>query len=990
MSKKLIILLSLFITTITFSQTVSEKFDRAMAAFHSEQFAQANRLFEEFFHEYKITDEMYASAKFYSADALLKLGRKDEAAIGFEYIVSNFFWTNFRYKALYNLGLIYYDSRKFELSRNRLNKLLIDYPETEYTGSALYWIGESYAEQNKLEEAIRFLENAAADKQNNKFADYSIYTLATVYEKIGDYESAVKNYDRLLTEYRNSPLAVSAQIRIGICYFKLKDYQASILELKNPILTNLPEDLYSESLYLLALSHYRVQQYYEAEKSYNEIIQRFPGSKLFRDAQYGLAWTLFQQKKYKEAFRVFDFLSNGNDSLAIKSFYWKGEGKRYAGQYQEAFEIYRQFLEKYPNHELTDEVQYQIGALYFNNKNPDLASRYLITSSGAQDKLIRAKSLTLLGEIELSKKEYSSARNYFEPVLRISEKDANIQNRSLFGLGVALYNLEQYSEATEKLLEIDSREPKFETQKVNFYLAENYFVLGNYNEAVKRYNNAFGDDETINQQALYGKAYSYFNRGDYENAALQFADFVKKYPASNRTPDARIRLADSYYGSKNFTQASNIYRDLFKAGSTDISAPYANYQYAQALYKSGRVNEAIAEFAQLQSKYPNSEYAEGSLFTIGWIYFQQGKFDEAISRYRDVLVIYPKTSLEPIIYYSIGDSYFNLGKYDSAIENYENVITKFPASNYIFDAVNGIQFSYVAMGTPERAISFIDEFVTRNPNFKNADQIFFKKGEIHYGLGQYENAQRSYREFVARYPGSNLVSDAYYWIGKSAQSLNQFEEAIVNFDRVFRDFKSSETAAASILEIGNIHRATGNYQAAVSVYDNGIKELSKSPRLPEILFNKGNTLVQMEKFSEAYEVFDEVAMYYPNTIFADKSKFEMGLIELALGRYVNAENLFRSLAEKRDDDLGAKGQYHQGLSLFEQGKTTDAISALVRVRTVYSTYDEWLTKSYLLLGACYEKLKDFEQAKEMYRAVIQKHKGNAFGQEAQEKLRRLK
>lgn len=990
MIRKFLVLLIILTTPLTFPQTAAEKYDRAMSAYHSEQFAQANRLFEEFFNEYKITDELFASAKYYSADALLKLGRKNEAAIGFEYLVSNFFWTNFRYKALYNLGLIYYDSRKFELSRDRFKKLLRDYPESEYTGSALYWIGESYAEQNKLNEAIVFLENAVTDRRSNKFADYSIYTLATVYEKNGDYENAVKNYDRLLTEHRNSPLAVSAQIRIGICYFKLKDYQSSILELKNPILSNLPEELYSESLYLLALSNYRVQQYSEAEKSYNELIQNFPGSKLFRDAQYGLAWTFFQQKRYNDAFRVFDFLSNGNDSLAIKSFYWKGESKRYAGQNQEAFEIYRQFLEKYPNHKLNEEVQYQIGALYFNNKNPDLASRYLITLSGAQDRIVRAKSLTLLGEIELSNKQYVSARNYFEPVLNFSDIDDDLRNRALFGLGVALYNLQQHNESIENLLRIDARDSKFETQKVNFYLAENYFAIGQYGEAVKRFNNSLGNDETLNLQALYGKAYSYFNSGDYENAALQFADFVKRYPASNRTLDARLRLADSYYGSKNFTQASNIYRDLFKGGNVDVSSPYANYQYAQALYKSGRVNEAITEFTQLQAKYPNSEYAEGSLFTVAWIHFQQGKFDEAISRYRDVLVKYPKTSLEPIIYYSIGDAYFNLGKYDLAIQNYENVIAKFPASDYIFDAVNGIQFSYVAMNAPERAISFIDEFIIRNPNFKNADQIYFKKGEIFYGLRQYENSQRSYREFIARYPRSTLVPDAYYWIGKSAQNLSQFEEALFNFERVFNDFKTSETAAASIIEIGNIHRATGNYQSAVSAYDRGINNLSKSPRLPEILFNKGNTLVQMEKFSEAYEVFDEVSMYYPNTIFADKSKFEMGLIEFALGRYTSADNLFRSLAEKRGDDLGAKAQYYHGLSLFEQGKTTDAITALVRVRTVYSTYDEWLTKSYLLLGACYEKLKDFEQAKEMYRIVIQKHRGNVFGQEAQEKLRRLK
>jgi TolA-binding protein len=70
-----------------YAQTTSQKFDVAMTAYHNQQYVQSNRLFEEFFNEYKIVDEVYATAKYYSAESLLKLGRKDEAAIGFEYLV---------------------------------------------------------------------------------------------------------------------------------------------------------------------------------------------------------------------------------------------------------------------------------------------------------------------------------------------------------------------------------------------------------------------------------------------------------------------------------------------------------------------------------------------------------------------------------------------------------------------------------------------------------------------------------------------------------------------------------------------------------------------------------------------------------------------------------------------------------------------------------------------------------------------------------------
>lgn len=986
---KIFVLFLFYFSNQLFAQAVSEKFNLAINAFNNQQFAQSNRLFEEFFSEYKIIDELYATAKYYSAESLLKLGRKDQAAINFEFLVTTYFWSNYRDKALYNLGLIYYSQNRYEKSRLRFKLLLKDYPESEYFGSSLYWIGESYSAENRLDEAIKFLEEAVTDKRNKKYADYTIYTLANVYEQTGDYLSAVKYYDQLLTYHKNSNLANSAQIRIGICYFKLKDYQSSILELKNPKLSNLPEDLYSESLYLLASAYYRVQEYNDAENTFLEVLNKFPDSKYYRESKYGLAWTNFQQKKYNDAFLYFDDLSNGDDSVAIKSFFWKAESKRYAGQNNQANDIYKQFLEKYPNDPLAKEAQYLIGVIYFNNNNTDFASRYLLSANASDDNNVRAKAFTLLGEIELNKGNYRAAKNYFDIIRELKNIDINTRHRALLGLGIAMYHLNDYKDAIKYLDEVNTKNPEFEKQKLNFFLAENYFALSDFRNALIRYNAASGNDEQITSQTVYGKAYSYFNLGDYENSAYQFNEFIKRYPGDERKNDARLRLADSYFGSRNFSAASKVYQELFTSDARLSSNPYARYQYAQALFKSGKPNDAIQEFTNIQEKFPQSEYADVSLYTVAWIYFQRGSYSESISRYNSVMQKYPKTSLEPILYYSIGDAYFNMGNYDSAIVNYEKVISRFPSSNYVFDAVNGIQSSYVAQGKTDKAISFLTEFTSKNPNLSYVDQLAFKRGEIFYSIRNYDQAKQAYKSFITYYGNSKLVPDAYYWIGKCAQNLGQNEEAIFNFERVLRNYKSSEFASSSVLEIGNIYRANKNFEGALNIYDEGISLLKNSPRIPEFLFNKGTTLVEISRFQEAYSVFDEVAMYYPQTIFADKSKFEMAVIEMAAGRYKNADNYFTELAEKRTDDVGAKAQYYYGLSLFEQGKFNEAITALVRVRTVFSRYDEWLTKSYLLLGDTYVKLNDKRNAAEMYRAVVAKHGGTPIGNEALQKLRKV-
>jgi len=986
---KIFFFLVIFISPL-FSQSISEKFTIALEEYYQGRYADAYILFSEVANDYGVEDELYASSKYYTADALLKLGQKELAAAGLEYIVNHIIWSNVREEAFYHLGLIYYEFKEYSTARARFESLLKEFPGGKYSGSTMYWIGESFAQENKLNEAIDFLHKAIEDKQSNSYRDYTIYALANVYEKKGDYENAVKYYDQLLSYYRNSSLLVSAQLRVGVCYFYLKDYQSSILELNNPLLDDLPDNFYSESLYLLANSYYRVQEYYEAEKVYSELMEKFPDSDFIPDAEYGLAWSLFQQKKYNDAFRVFDHLSRGDDSIAVESYYWKAETKRYSGKNDEAIKIYRDLLEEHSSSFIVPRVEYQLGLLYFNSKDINSSRRYLLTAASSGEDDVRARAYNLLGELELKSKQYSAAMNYFERGLNNTETNSDLQLHSMLGLGASLYFLGKNDDAIQYLNQILAASPDFERDRVNYYLAENYFDKQKYNEALERFKGINTQEEDIKKLTLYGAAYCYFNLGDYDNAAIRFAEYVKVFPNDERVTDAKLRLADSYFGSKNYTASYQVYKDLFISQNLSLDDPYAYYQYAQALYKSGKTESAINEFSNLQMKFPNSSYGDVSLYTIGWIYFQQGDFKTAINKYRGVMEVYSKTNLAPVIYYSIGDAFFNMGSYDSAIDNYQIVLTNYPSSDYVFDAVNGIQYCYVAEGKPEKAIALIDGFVAENPSLKFSDQIYFRKAEIYYSNRAYELAKDSYKDFIEKFSDSELIPEAYYWLGKSADNLEQYDEALNYFNTAFQNYSNSEIAASSVLEMGTIYNSLENYGAALSTYDRAIDKLKGSPGIPEIMYMKGLTYIKTDSLQQAYEMFSDVSYYYRETIFADKSKFESGLIDLAAGRYENSDNNFLELAEKRNDELGAKAQYYYGLSFYEQGKYTEAISALVRVRTVFSAYDEWLTKSYMALGDCYVKLGDNRKAEEMYLIVISDHKNDSYGKEARKKVNELK
>ncbi len=989
MKNKFLIFIVILISGYCFAQDTPHLYKKAVDEYNQGNYIEADKLFEEIVKGYSLPDAINSTASYFSSDALLKLGEDDAAVQGLEFFINSYPWSGYRSKAIYVLGLIYYGKNEFAQSRSTFQKLLRDYPTSEYTGSALNWIGQSYLAENRPQDAIKFLNSAVTERANNKFIDQSLYVLASTYEKLGDYQNAVKNYDQLISYYKQSPFAHKAYVRIAECYIKLKDYQSAIVELNNPDLNSLPKNLYEECQYILANAYYRTKEFNKAETTFKKIILNFPGSKLDRGAKYGLGWIYFQTNRYDLAFNMFNSLASGSDSSAVKSSYWRAVVKKYAGDDTSAVRLFNDFINKYPNDELASSAKYQIGVLNYGESNMPESEKYLNESINSSSDALKIKALTLKGEISLNQKNYKSAKENFLNAISITDVPEELDYRAQMGLGISLFYLDDYKNSISYLNQLSNKDPDFEKNKVNFYLGECYYAQHDYHDAVKYYNKVDPADKQVGGWALYGKAYCNFNLQQYSTSASLFREFVNRYPKDPRALDARMRLADSYYGSKDFAAASRVYKDIFNIDKNSLNDPYTYYQYAQALFKGGSRDEAITEFLNLQRRFPSSEYADKSLYVVGWIHFQQGGYEQAINSYKHVMQVYPSSNLGALIDYSIGDCYYNMNKYDSAIVSYKKVLTDYPNSNNVFDAIDGLQYTYVAQGHPEKAIDLINDYISKNPNKSFSDQIYYKKGDIYFNENKYQLAEKSYKEFIAEYPNSSFVSDAYYWIGKCAENLKQNPEALYNFRKVFNDYPKSESAPAAVLEMGNIYNNLAQYDSALAVYDTATTVLKNSKRLVDILFMKGITLSNKKDLQNAYSVFSEVMQNYPNTIFANKSKLEIGLIELAAKRYDNADNYFQDLAENRTDELGAEGQYYYGLSMMEQNKVDDAIDSFIKVRNFFPGYDEWVTNAYLKLGDCYTQKKEIAKAKDVYRDVLARHRGDQYGNEAQKKLREL-
>ncbi len=987
--KKIILVLLLFVTQL-FSQSSSIDYTDAQNAYLNGQFATAFKLFSKLSSQSNPDEQINASAKYFAADCLLNLEQTDGAVIYLEKIISQNLFSNFRPLAFYKLGTIYFYKKEYRKARDRFESLIAEYPKSENVGSSYYWIGEAYLAENKFLEAEEKFHLAISNKASNKFITNSIYSLAQLYEKTDDYKKAIESYDELLTYYNDSPLAPKSQLRIGVCYFLNNNFDNSILELTDPLLNKLSKEELAESKYFLSNAYIRLKEYKEANNILDELMKDSLDTNFSNRIYYSSAWVNFQQEKYDAAYNKFSMLANSaQDSIKILALYWSGESKRYLGDAKSADAIFKEFISKYPQHKLSSKAELGRGSAFLTTQNSENAESSLLNASLSQDVTVKSKAYTLLGELRLNSKKYAEAKKYFSESLRLTADQKELYKRAMLGMGAAHFYLNEYEEAEKKLLNLSIMSKDFEPDKVNFYLAEACFYQNKYSASIKHYNLVKTDNADILRQTILGKAYSYFNSKDFANAIFYFNDFLTRYKSAKDVNEIKLRLADCYFGQKNFSKAAAIYKELFDHSSLEMDNDLAFYQYGQSLFKAGKSKDAKDAFSNLQTKFPKSQYVDEAQYVIGWIDFQQSNFSSAINNYKDLVNRFPKSNLAPIAMYSIGDCYFNKGDYDSSIVYYSRVLQDYPSTQYIFDAVNGIQYAYVAKEQPQNAISFIDNFILSNPNSKFADQIFFKKGDIFYSIEDYNQAATSYSDFVSKYPKSALISNAYFWIGKCFANLKRDEEAISNFIIAQQKSPKSDIGISSTIEMVSLYNSKQQFDNALLALNNAIEVNPTSNRVPELLFLKGKNEIGLKKIDDAVSTFDQIIQYYEGTIFASKAKLEIGKVEMSRKNYDKALQYLSQVAEKYLDDIGAEAQYNIGLLSFAQAKYPDAITSFVRVRSVYSAYDEWYTKALIKLGDCFVKLKDKKQAREMYKAVLQRHQNDEYSEEVTKKMRGL-
>jgi TolA-binding protein len=447
-----------------------------------------------------------------------------------------------------------------------------------------------------------------------------------------------------------------------------------------------------------------------------------------------------------------------------------------------------------------------------------------------------------------------SVDNFEKFMLLPASKKTEVYNYAHYALAYAAFEHENYRKAAtyfSRFLRGDEKDKNTINDAI-LRLADSYFVLKDYDEALVYYNRIIASRTSSEDYAIFQRGMIQGLQGQNDLKITTHQSLLQQFPNSNYSDDASFEIPYTYFIKSDFETA-----------------------------KTG-LNELI-------QKYPRSSYVPRALITIGLVELNQDNEDAALTIFKRVVSEYTTTDEAKLALESIKNIYLQNSD-ATAFLDYANTTSIGNLSTYeqdyiTFQAANNRFLNADYLGTFESVNAYFDKF----PKAVHDKHARFIRAESLVRLKRPNEAIPDY-EYILNDWTSDYTERALISIAKIYLSQKKYNEAIVHLKKLELN---SEYKANYSFAINNLMEAYSNMNLPDETlqYVRLIKESNKSSEedlfRAELYSGKANLIIG--DTIQAVNSFTEVAQK-TQTVTGAEAKYNLAHILYLRKQYKTSLN----------------------------------------------------------------------------------------------------
>ena len=747
----------------------------------------------------------------------------------------------------------------------------------------------------------------------------------------GKYVSASKSFESYLTNGKDPIKQADSEYFIAFCALQLKnqDGEALIEEFinKHPNHTK------------ASLAYYELGNLKYQEKNYKLAIRYFEKlyfPKLSKDLQYDarfkLGYAYFTQKKFDQAYEMFNELKREENKYQYPASYYAGYINFEKGEFDRAF---YDFTRAEKNSAYAPVIPSILVKVYYKQKRYDELIEYGLASLKRTDARDKAEINLYLGETYFQKADYAQASQYYDSYL--AGKKGNVDRELLFRIAYVQMQSNNVSEAVESFKKVALKNDTLGYIS-SYYLGNLYIKTDNKNFALSAYKIAKDNqyDEALEEESLFQYAKLNLDVENFDEAINSINEYKSKYPGSERVENIDEILTEAYLNSKNYDKALEHIEKM--------------------KYRSSRINKAYQQIA----------------FFKGTEYFNDGKFYQAVQMFDKSLGQSIAKNFVIKANYWKGEAYSVALKYDDAAESFAAVFRadEGKSSPEYLEARYGIGYAYYNLKEYQKALDhfkyYIDQSSLANNEVKYRDALV-RLGDCYYATKLYNRSLSTFDKVIDI--NRQLADYSYFRKGVIYGIMNNIEAANENFDVVLNNYPNSRHIANTLYQKGQFNFENGSYDYAINFFTRLIKGYPESSYIPYALQSRAIASTNINKFGAAEMDYKMILGKYPTHEVANNAL--LGLQEV-LQKTGNTTEFNEYMTMYRNANPGSDQlesiEFETAKSHYFNQQYDQAIMALERFLSSYPNSAQATEAKYLIADAFY-RINDQEHALENYYSI---------------------
>lgn len=453
-------------------------------------------------------------------------------------------------------------------------------------------------------------------------------------------------------------------------------------------------------------------------------------------------------------------------------------------------------------------------------------------------------------------------------------------------------------------------------------------------------------------------------------------------------PQALFELAEKLADSGEREQAIARYRELLERFPRSEPIPAARYGLAWQLREAGEPAAALQQLELLLRAKPAPELRRGALQLTIWSAAEAGETDACLAAWTAFAPLCTHEGERFAAVQVTARALESAGQHARAQKLLADFSRKLESEEIAARArVEGAWLALDA-GEIEVAERRVIEALRLDPENTEALQAAFFVGEAHFGAGDVERAEGFYRAATAPHAGE-LQDDAMYKLGFSRLRLERWKSAADAFEQLVAGFPQSELFGESLFLAGECRFRAGEFKTSAKHLERVRALLPRHEVRAKALFRLGLAHFELGAYQACERALTELVKKHAD--FENRAEAELcrGRALAAREKSRAARSAFDSVLRLDRGVLAARARIEIGRLHYAAKRYDDALSEFLKVALLYA-HEAEVAEATLLAGHCLQAQGERELAIEQYQRLVEKYPKSPFAAEAKKRLKTLR